>query len=156
MGGALSSQFEPNTSKYKDRVIASFNRQEIMKTVNASILAISPGVIELKFPYQSSLTQQHGFIHACIVSTVLDSACGYAAFSLMPENAAVLTIEFKINFLSPAKGEWFRAIGRVRKPGNVITVTEGELFAHIEGGQKLIATMVGTIMSVYNREGIES
>ena len=151
----MSSQFKPGAG-YKEKVIESFNRQEMMKTIHASILAIRPGEIELEFPYQTNLTQQHGFIHAGIVSTVLDSACGYAAFSLMPENAAVLTIEFKINFLSPAKGDWFRAIGKVRKPGNVITVTEGELFAHIEGGQKLIATMVGTIMSVYNREGIES
>ena len=95
-----------------------------MKTVNASILAIRPGEIELEFPYQSNLTQQHGFIHAGIVSTVLDTACGYAAFSLMPENAAVLTIEFKVNLLSPAKGERFRAVGKVKKLGKNITVTE--------------------------------
>ena len=94
----MSSQFEPSDTGYKEKVIESFNRQEVMKTVNASILAIRPGEIELEFPYQSNLTQQHGFIHAGIVSTVLDSACGYAAFSLMPENAAVLSIEFKINF----------------------------------------------------------
>ena len=152
----MSSQFEPSDSGYKEKVIESFSRQEVMKTVNASIITIGPGVIELEFPYQSSLTQQHGFIHAGIVSTVLDSACGYAAFSLMPENAAVLTIEFKLNLLSPAKGERFRAIGRVKKPGKNITVTEGELFSYSEGEQKLIAVMVGTIMSVYDREGIEN
>ncbi len=72
----------------------------------------------------------------------------------MPENAAVLTIEFKINFLSPAKGERFYAVGKVKKPGKTITVTEGELYSHIKGRKKIIATMVGTIMSVYNREGI--
>ena len=152
----MSSQFEPSDSGYKEKVIESFSRQEVMKTVNASIITIGPGVIELEFPYQSSLTQQHGFIHAGIVSTVLDSACGYAAFSLMPENAAVLTIEFKLNLLSPAKGERFRAVGRVKKPGKNITVTEGELFSYSEGEQKLIAVMVGTIMSVYDREGIEN
>ena len=152
----MSSQFEPSDTGYKEKVIESFNRQEVMKTVNASILAIRPGEIELEFPYQSNLTQQHGFIHAGIVSTVLDSACGYAAFSLMPENAAVLSIEFKINFLSPAQGERFRAVGRVKKPGKNITVTEGELFSYAEGEQKLIAVMVGTMMSVYNREGIEN
>jgi len=127
-----------------------------MKTINASIIAVRPGEIELEFPYQSNLTQQHGFIHAGIVSTVLDTACGYAAFTLMPENAAVLSIEFKVNFLSPAKGERFRAVGKVRKPGRNITVTEGELFSHIEDEQKLVATMVGTMMSVYGREDIKS
>ncbi len=151
----VSSQFKPSAG-YKEKVIESFNRQGMMKTINASILAIRPGEIELEFPYQSNLTQQHGFIHAGIVSTVLDTACGYAAFSLMPENAAVLTIEFKVNLLSPAKGEQFRAVGKVKKHGNNITVTEGELFSHEEGGRKLVATMVGTIMSVYDREGIEN
>ncbi|MEA3359456.1 MAG: PaaI family thioesterase [Thermodesulfobacteriota bacterium] len=150
----MSSQFKPSVG-YKEKVIESFNRQEVMKTINASILTVRPGEIELEFPYQSNLTQQHGFIHAGIVSTVLDTACGYAAFSLMPDNAAVLTIEFKVNLLSPVKGERFRAVGKVKKPGKNITVAEGELFSHVKGGLKLVATMVGTIMSVYNREGIE-
>lgn len=141
---------------FEEKVRESFNRQKIMKMINASIISIKPGVAELSLPYQSSLTQQHGFIHAGIVSTVLDSACGYAAFSLMPAGAAVLTIEFKINLLSPAKGEYFRAIGKVKKPGRNITVTEGELFAMENGKQKLAATMLGTIMSVYDREGIEN
>lgn len=149
----MSSQFKPSAG-YKEKVIESFNRQGVMKTINASIFAIRPGEIELEFPYQSNLTQQHGFIHAGIVSTVLDTACGYAAFSLMPENAAVLTIEFKVNLLSPAKGERFRAVGKVKKHGKTITVTEGELFSHVEGGKKIVATMVSTIMSVYDREGI--
>jgi len=87
----MSSQFKPSAG-YKEKIIESFNRQGMMKTINASIFAIRPGEIELEFPYESNLTQQHGFIHAGVVSTVLDTACGYAAFSLMPENAAVLTI----------------------------------------------------------------
>jgi uncharacterized protein (TIGR00369 family) len=152
----MDSQFEPSNAGYKERVIASFNRQGIMKTIKASVVAVRPGEVELEFPYRLDLTQQHGFIHAGIVSTVLDSACGYAAFSLMPENAAVLTIEFKVNLLSPAKGERFRAVGKVKKAGRNITVTEGELFSISEGGQKIIATMLGTIMSVYDRDGIES
>lgn len=152
----MKSQFKPSDDGYEAKVRESFNRQEIMKTVNASILSIQPGIVELAFPYQTELTQQHGFIHAGIVSTLLDSACGYAAFSLMPKGAAVLTIEFKINFLAPAKGTVFRAVGAVKKAGRNITVSEGELFADIDGGQKLVATMVGTIMSVYNREGVEN
>ncbi len=152
----MKSQFEPSDEGYEAKVRESFNRQEIMKTVNVSILAIRPGEVELEFPYQVNLTQQHGFIHAGIVSTVLDSACGYAAFSLMPEGAAVLTIEFKINLLSPAKGKRFRAVGTVKKPGKNITVTQGELFTYVDGGQKLVASMVGTIMSVYDREGVKN
>ena len=156
MGGPMRSQFQPIHGGYKERVMKSFDRQEVMKTLRASILAIRPGEVELEFPYQESLTQQHGFIHAGILSTVLDSACGYAAFSLMPENAAVLTIEFKINLLSPAEGNLFRAVGRVIKTGRNITVTQGELFSRTEKGQKLIATMSGTIMSVYDRQGVVS
>ena len=142
----MSLQFEPKNSEYKKKVIESFNRQGIMKTIKASILSVHPGEIVLDFPFQSNLTQQHGFIHAGIVSTVLDSACGYAAYSLMPENAAVLTIEFKVNLLSPAKGDRFRAVGKVKKPGKNISVTEGELFSYAEDKQILVATMVGTIM----------
>ena len=149
----MTSKFTVDDN-YKIKVVESFQRQEVMKTLNASILDIRPGEIELEFPHQQKLTQQHGFIHAGIISTVLDSACGYAAFSLMPEDAAVLTIEFKINLLSPAKGHRFKAIGKVKKPRKNITVTEGELFAYSENGEKLVATMVGTIMAVYGREDI--
>ena len=150
----MNSQYKASAG-YKEKVEASFNRQEMMKTINVSIIAVRPGEVELEFPYQAGLTQQHGFIHAGIVSTVLDSACGYAAFSLMPVNAAVLTIEFKVNLLAPAEGERFRAVGKVKKHGKNISVTEGELFSHMKGEQKLVATMVGTIMSVYDREGVE-
>jgi len=150
----MKPKFKPANENFETRVRESFSRQEVMKTVNASILNVQAGEVELEFPFQANLTQQHGFIHAGIVSTVLDSACGYAAFSLMPKDAEVLTIEFKINLLSPAKGACFRAIGSVKKPGRNITVTEGELFACQDGKEKLVATMVGTIMSVYNREDV--
>ena len=150
----MTSNFSINDDDYKNKVIESFQRQEVMKTLNASILDIRPGEIEIDFPYQKRLTQQHGFIHAGIVSTILDSACGYAAFSLMPEDAAVLTIEFKINLLSPAQGERFRAIGKVKKKGKNITVTEVELFANTENGEKLVATINGTRMAIYGRKDI--
>ena len=126
-----------------------------MKTVGATIIRVGAGEVAIRFPYDPGLTQQHDFIHAGIVSTVLDSACGYAAFSLMPEDAAVLTIEFKINLLSPAQGEWFEAIGRVKKPGRNITVTEGELYAHRGGTNKLVASMVGTMMAVFDRDHVQ-
>jgi uncharacterized protein (TIGR00369 family) len=151
----LSDQIKPKNPNFEQRVIDSFNRQTVMKTVGASIMKVSAGEVSIQFPFDPGLTQQHGFIHAGIVSTVLDSACGYAAFSLMAENAAVLTIEFKINLLSPAKGEWFEAIGQVKKPGRNITVTEGELYAHQGDTKKLVASMVGTMMAVYERDQIQ-
>jgi len=146
----MSSKFDVKDAAYKEKVIESFGQQGVMKTLNASILDIQPGRVELKLPYSETLTQQHGFIHAGIVSTILDNACGYAAFTLMPENTAVLSIEFKVNFLSPARGDWFRAVAKVKKPGRTITVAEGELFANTDGEEKLVATMLGTIMAVYD------
>jgi len=151
----LSDQFKPISSNFEQRVVDSFNRQTAMKTVGASIMQVSPGKVTIQFGFDPALTQQHGFIHAGIVSTVLDSACGYAAFSLMAEDAAVLTIEFKINLLSPAEGEWFEAVGQVKKPGRNITVTEGELYAHQGDTKKLVASMVGTMMAVYERDHIQ-
>jgi len=151
----LSSRFEPKNPEFEKRVSDSFNRQNAMQTVGASLTNIAPGEVVIEFPFDSKLTQQHGFIHAGIVSTVLDSACGYAAFSLMPADAAVLTIEFKINLLSPAQGESFEAIGKVRKPGRNISVTEGEIYAHQGDSKKLIASMVGTMMAVFDRDQIQ-
>ncbi len=152
----MDLNFKIADENFDPRVRESFYRQEIMKTVGASILSIKPGEVSLEFPYHKSLTQQHGFIHAGIISTVLDSACGYAAFSLMPKDAAVLTIEFKINLISPAKGARFRAVGIVKKPGRNITFTQGEMFSFIDGEEKLIASMTCTIMSVFNRENIDN
>ena len=140
--------FEPKHSDYAAKVEKSFADQLVMKTIGASIESISPGEVEIEFPYQSSLTQQNGFIHAGIVSTVLDSACGYAAYSLMPQDVSVLTIEFKINLLSPAKGDRFRGYGKVKKSGRTISVAEAELYAFSDQGKKLVATMVGTLMAV--------
>ncbi|MFB3059231.1 MAG: PaaI family thioesterase [Gammaproteobacteria bacterium] len=152
----MPDQFKPKSANFEQRVIDSFDRQTAMKTVGASIIKVSAGEVSIQFPFDPDLTQQHGFIHAGIVSTVLDSACGYAAFSLMPDDAAVLTIEFKINLLSPAQGEWFEAIGRVKKPGRNITVTEGELYEHQGDTQKMVASMVGTMMAVYDRDQIHN
>ena len=120
-----------------------------MQHLNASLLGIDAGQVEIGFPYQSQLTQQDGFIHAGISSTIMDSACGYAAFTLMPVEARVLTIEFKINLLAPAAGDSFRAVGKVRKPGRSVFVAEAELYAASGGADKLVATMVGTLMAMY-------
>jgi uncharacterized protein (TIGR00369 family) len=125
-----------------------------MSTLGVEIVRLDAGAIELRMPYAAPFTQQHGFIHAGIISTALDTACGYAAFSLMPADAAVLTVEFKINLLAPARGEEFRFRARVLKPGRTLTVCEGHAFAVQAGHEKLIASMTGTLMAVHDRAGI--
>lgn len=146
--------FEPKDPDYQARVRASFERQTAMKTLGVSIVSLGAGEIELAMPYSSALTQQHGFLHAGIIATALDSACGYAAFSLMPSGAAVLTVEFKINLLTPARGERFVFHGRVVKPGRTITVCDGQAFGVAGGQRTLIATMNGTLMALVDRPGV--
>ena len=151
----MSGNFTPKNLEFKSRVQHSFDRQQAMATLGATLASVEAGKVIINMPYSEALTQQHGFIHAGIISTILDSACGYAAFSLMPKNAAVLTIEYKINLLSPAKGEWFEATGMVKKPGRNVTVADGEVYGHDGDERILIASMVGTLMSIYDREGFE-
>ena len=136
------------------RVRDSFALQGAMSTLGAQLTHLAPGAVDISFDWAPGLTQQHGFIHAGMLSAALDSACGYAGFSLMPEDAGVLTIEFKINLLASAKGQRFRCEGRVLKPGRTIVLAEGRAFA-IDGGQeKLCATMHCTLMAVQGRPGI--
>jgi uncharacterized protein (TIGR00369 family) len=147
--------FQPKDPNFAERVRASFARQRMMQTLGVEIARIAPGEIELAMPYGAAFTQQHGFIHAGVMATVLDSACGYAAFSLMPADAAVLTVEFKTNLLAPAKGERFLFRAHVVKPGRTLTVSDGRAFA-IDGSgeERLIASMNGTLMAVYDRPNI--
>ncbi len=147
-------RFEPMDPDYAARVRASFARQGAMDTIGATLTAVEAGRVTIELPWAQALTQQHGFLHAGIVATGLDSACGYAAFSLMPADAAVLTIEYKINLLAPAKGERFRMVGEVVKPGRTISVVEGRAWAIDEGREKLIATMNATLMALIGRQGI--
>ena len=147
--------FTPSDPDYAQRVRASFERQGAMATLGASLASVEPGRVVIELPWSQPLTQQHGFLHAGMVATALDSACGYAGFTLMPVDAAVLTIEFKINLLAPAKGERFRMEGLVLKPGRTITVTEGRAYAIDGGKEKLIASMNATLMAVVGRDGIQ-
>lgn len=143
----------------KEKVMNSFQQQQVMKTIGASIHRLEPGTVEVMFPFSPSLTQQHGFLHAGIVTTAMDSACGYAALSTMPPNAGILSIEFKVNLLAPARGKKFIAVGKVIKAGQNITVTQGELLAFAKNGSqegKLVSTMTATMMSVYNRDDISN
>jgi uncharacterized protein (TIGR00369 family) len=126
-----------------------------MATIGATLGEVAPGRVVIELPWQQQLTQQHGFLHAGMVATALDSACGYAASTLMPADAGILTIEFKINLLAPARGTRFRMEGMVLKPGRTITVTEGRAYALHEGREKLIATMGATLMTILGRDDIK-
>lgn len=146
--------FEPKNPEYEMRARDSFKRQKVMHTLGIAVAALEPGRVVLEMAHDAALTQQHGFLHAGIVSTALDSACGYAAFSLMPAEAAVLTVELKINLLSPADGEHFRFEAEVVKPGRTLTFCEARAFARRGGVEKLVATMSGTLMALFGRTGV--
>jgi uncharacterized protein (TIGR00369 family) len=152
MGEAV---FTPKDPQYEARVRSSFERQAAMKTIGAFLAEIEPGRVVIELPYAQALTQQHGFLHAGMLATALDSACGYAAFTLMPADAAVLTIEYKINLLAPGKGQLFRMEGTVLKPGRTITVVEGKAWAIDDGKERLIATMNATEMSIFGRDDVK-
>ncbi|MFN3569168.1 MAG: PaaI family thioesterase [Polaromonas sp.] len=149
-------EFEPKDSAYADRVRASFALQGAMGTLGASLAEIAPGRVVIELPWAAALSQQHGFLHAGMVATALDSACGYAGFTLMPEGAGVLTIEFKINLLAPAKGQRFRMVGQVIKPGRTITVTEGRAYAIDGDSEKLVATLGATLMTITGRDDVKN
>jgi uncharacterized protein (TIGR00369 family) len=150
-----AARFEPQDPAFAERVRASFARQGAMGTIGASLGDIEPGRVTIELPWQQGLTQQHGFLHAGMVAAALDSACGYAGSTLMPADAGVLTIEFKINLLAPAQGTRFRMEGLVIKPGRTITVAEGRAYALHDGREKLIATMGATLMAITGRAGIQ-
>ncbi len=152
----MNQNFIPRDPDFEQKVRQSFDQQAIMHTIGASLSRLAPGEVEISMPFSPELTQQHGFIHGGIVTTILDSACGYAALSLMSADAGILSVEFKVNLLAPAAGERFLALGKVKKPGRNITVAEGELLAEQNGEQKLVASMVATMMSIYGREGIRN
>ncbi len=143
--------FTPCDPQYAERVQRDFDRQEVLRTMQISIERIEPGEVVLSMPFQSALTQQHGFLHAGVVATLIDTACGYAAFTLMPADAQVLSVEFKVNLMRPSRGDRFTAVGRVRKAGRTVSVVEGDLLAHDADQQKLVATMNGTMMSIFDR-----
>ena len=133
----------------------SFAKQGAMHTLGATIARVEHGEVELHMPFAATLTQQHGFIHAGMLSTLLDTACGFAAVTTMPLDSGILTIEFKINLLAPAKGQFFKAIGRVRKAGRTIVVAEGDVFAVNDGVEKLVATMSATEMVIVGRADVK-
>lgn len=143
--------FLPADPDFETRVRDSFSRQRIMATLGARIARIAVGEVDLELPYRADLTQQHGFLHAGIVTTLLDSACGYAAFSLMPADSSVLSVEFKTNLLAPAEGELLMARAHVVRAGRTITVCECRGLMRKAGGEKEVALMVATIMAMHGK-----
>ncbi len=151
-----TSLFEPMDPLFRTRVQGALAGQEVMRTLGIEIVRLEPGEITLTMPYIAAYTQQHGFVHAGIVATALDNACGGAAFSLMPADAGILTVEFKLNLLAPAQGDRFVFQGKVVKAGRTLMVCEAQAFAINGGDEKLIATMSGTLMALLDRYAVKS
>ncbi|MDB4877242.1 MAG: hypothetical protein JWM41_3688 [Gemmatimonadetes bacterium] len=142
---------EPQDPAYESRVRASFDKQTFMATIGARLTRVAAGEVDIEVAMRPDLVQQHGFLHAGVLASAADSACGYAALSLMPTGAAVLSIEFKINLLAPASGERVVAAGRVLRAGKTITVCRGDVTAYAGSSERLVATMVATMMTVRDR-----
>ena len=136
----------PLNPDFAAEISRSFHAQAVMDLLGAELTRVEPGLIEITLPYRDDLTQQNGFLHAGIVTAIVDSACGYAAYSLMPAGSEVLSVEFKMNMLRPARGEVFLAHGEVIKPGRTLTVARGDVFGVADGKQELIATMLATMI----------
>jgi uncharacterized protein (TIGR00369 family) len=143
----LFMTFQPSNPNFAAEVKTSFAKQAVMATIGALLTKVEPGICEITLPYKTDLTQQNGFLHAGIVTTIADSACGYAAYSLMPSNSDVLSVEFKVNLMRPAKGSSFIAVAEVLKPGRTLTIVRADVFAIDEHNeQTIVATMLGTMM----------
>lgn len=137
---------EPRNPAFAEEIKRSFAKQSVMGLIGAELARVEPGIVEITLPYRADLGQQNGYLHAGIVTTIADSACGYAAYSLMPPNSSVLSVEFKVNLLRPARGELFLASAEVVKSGKTLTVVRADVFG-IEGDRReLIATMLGTMI----------
>src|SRR5689334_7036420 len=137
---------QPRNPSFAEEIKQSFAKQTIMGLIGAQLSRVDPGVIEITLPYRADLAQLRGYLHAGIVTTIADSACGYAAYSLMPPNSEVLSVEFIVNLLRPAKGETFSAVAEVVKSGKTLTVVRADVFAIDADRRDLIATMLGTMI----------
>ena len=137
--------FTAKNPEFAADVRKSFAAQSIMQTIGAQLSRVEPGIVEISLPYRTDLTQQNGYLHAGIITTIADSAAGYAAFTLMPTGASVLSVEFKVNLLRPASGEVFLARAEVIKAGKTLTVVRADVFGISGNERTLVATMQGTM-----------
>jgi len=143
---------KPLNPSFAEDVARSFAQQPIMNLIGAQLSLVEPGVVEITLPYRADLTQQHGYLHAGVVTTIADSACGYAAYSLMPLGSEVLSVEFKVNLLRPAQGATFVARAEVIKAGRRLSVVRADVFAVRDDERELVATMQGTMICVRKQE----
>jgi uncharacterized protein (TIGR00369 family) len=133
--------------RFAEEITESFAKQPIMVLIGAELSLVEPGIVEIAVPYRSDLAQQHGYLHAGIVTTIADSAAGYAAYTLMPGGSEVLSVEFKVNLLRPARGKSFLARAEVIKPGRTLTVVRADVFGIADSGaRELVATMLATMI----------
>jgi uncharacterized protein (TIGR00369 family) len=138
---------QASNPQFAEEIKASFAKQSIMELIGAELSLVEPGLVEIALPYRSDLAQQHGYLHAGVVATIADSAAGYAAYSLMPAGSEVVSVEFKLNLLRPAKGKSFLARAEVIKPGRTLTVVRADVFAGADSGERaLVATMLATMI----------
>ena len=144
-------RFEPRDPIWEEKVRASFARQGAMALIGAELTDITPGRCEIRMPYRLDLTQQHGYFHAGIISTAVDSAAGYAGFSLMAPNSSVLSVEFKINLLAPGDGELLIATGEVIKAGKTLVIARGDAYVVKNGKTTHCATMQQTLMTMHGK-----
>lgn len=142
--------FQPLNQSFAREVTDNFGEQSIMSLIGARLTLVEPGRVEITLPFRADLTQQHGYLHAGIITTIADSACGYAAYTLMPAGSEVLSIEFKINLLRPGKGELFVARAEVVRPGKTVSVVRADVLALNEETETLVATMQGTMICLQN------
>jgi uncharacterized protein (TIGR00369 family) len=147
----MSRRFEPADPDFATRVRASFARQQVMGFIDARMTRVEPGLVEIELPYRAELSQQHGFFHAGITSTIADSAGGYAGYTLFPADSSVLTVEYKMNLLAPADGERLIATGRVVKPGRTLTICELAVVAVKNGRTTDCAHGLQTLMCMQGR-----
>ena len=145
------SGFEPKNPDYARRVQASFDRQQAMKLLGAKLARLAPGECDIELAYRPELTQQHGYFHGGIIGTIADSAGGYSAFTLMPEDSSVLTVEYKMNLLAPGDGELLIARGRVLKSGRTLVVSRVDVVVVKGGRETLCATLLETLMTMHGR-----
>ena len=144
-------EFEPKFIDFKRKVKESFTRQKFMELLNAKLVDVKPGFCEIHIPYNSTLTQQHGFFHAGVISTIADNSAGYASFSLMEENSSILSVEFKLNLMSPANGEVLIGRSNVLKNGKTLTICRSEVYVIKDGEEKLCAAAQSTLIELRNK-----
>ena len=150
-GGPLAKRFVPPFDGYAERVRASFAQQGAMALIGAELIAVEPGYCSIALAPRPELSQQHGYVHAGILATLVDSAGGYAGYTLFPEGSSVLTVEYKLNLLAPAQGERIVAEGFVVKPGRTLAVTGGEIHAERGDNRTLVALMQQTLMVMHGK-----